>query len=287
MSFSELPPETLTEILEALAAIDLLTLLTSQAVCRRFHTTIQSILLFPSANANSDPAQLAIHPTLESRFYTLFNSDRCLNDPEGRNGIPDLGYDVLRPFQKLPWAQIASKRALYLRPEASWRHLRLTKGRHIITKLDLCKVLTAQRGTSMKYFQVDLPPSGLTMGVLYDLLLSPQATMYRATRRWRLLLGKHISSYDKWNLVAAKKRYPSERQLMTVFSDDQDRPHSAVILVQGLQTCTDSGISRPREEGTWYPETTGEIPDCFPWQGCALPRSGLPGMPGSRSQRRI
>lgn len=259
--------------------MDLSTLMTSQSVCRRFQTTILFVLSCPTAHANSDPDQLAIHPALTSRFYALFQFDRRhrLYNWEEMKRLPDFEVDS---FRTLPWAQTDSERVLYLRPEASWRHLRVTRGRHIITKLDLCKFRIMGLGVSqMQYFQVDLPSSGLTMGILYDLVLCLDATKYRRPRWWRLLPGRHLSSYDEWLLLKLKTRTPDMRRFMTIFPYDRDCPHSAVMMVQCLKHVMGPGFDdpSPRDKDTRYPETKDEIPGCFPWQGCAVPKSGLPG----------
>lgn len=269
MSLSKLPPETLTQILNTLAEVDLLTLMTSQAVCRQFRDIAQVILSRPTADADSNPAQLAIHPVLETKFSSLLDSNNCFEHDPNSKSRPHLKDDIDRPFQTLSWAQTDAKRAPYLRPEASWRRLRLTKGRHTITRLDLCKILTVYGGTSMKYFQLELPPSGLTMGILYDFLLSSKATFDSQTRRWRLLAGKHLISYDEWWKVRGRSSYPSENAIMEVFANNQDHPHSAVLLVEGLRGCTGPWGHKPREDGVWYPESIGkETLECFPWQGC-------------------
>lgn len=270
MSFSKLPPETLAQILNTLAEVDFLTLLTSQAVCRQFNAIIRSILSRPTAGADSNPAQLIINHVLEKKFPSLIDSNNCWeHDPDDKS-VPYLDDDIERPFQKLPWAQAEAKRAVYLRPEASWRQLRLTKGRHIITQLDLCKMLTVFGGTSMKYLEVELPPSGLTMGVLYDLLLSPDASLLSETRRWRILPGRHLRSYDEWNQIKLRHQYFSERYITTVFPYEQGRPHSAVLLIEGQRGCTGYPGFKPRNNDVWHPERIDEKTlECFPWQGCS------------------
>ncbi|KAI1337536.1 Alpha/Beta hydrolase protein [Xylariaceae sp. FL0016] len=67
-----------------------------------------------------------------------------------------------------------------------------------VTQLDVVKSEAASDGSRdrMEYWQLDLKGGFLTMGAMYDLLLSEDATFGTRTGQWRIFLGQRLRSFD-------------------------------------------------------------------------------------------
>ncbi|KAI0009999.1 hypothetical protein F4779DRAFT_579513 [Xylariaceae sp. FL0662B] len=269
MALLDLPPETVASIFGFLAEEDLPSLIVAQSVCRAFKATIEHI--FPKnlsrSSTQGDVGEINFHPLLMSKFGTLFDTNSCLPETDE---LRCLDNDITLPFRCLPWAITEATRAPYLYPEATWRQMSVTWGGPPITRLDLCSSMTVYGGTSMAYYQVELPPAGLTMGLLYDLLLSYRIIFNSSTRDWQLLLGKHLESYGDWQILSSQSTYPSPGAIRRLFADYNGTGQSAVLLVHSSRGCTGN---TPKDIGdAWRPKPIGAgKPVLHQWKGCRLP----------------
>ncbi|KAK8049516.1 hypothetical protein PG994_011246 [Apiospora phragmitis] len=274
-----LPTEILVQILQHVRHVDFRTFLFSQATSRIFRSIVQDMIV--SVHQSSSSAQQqekpCLHPFLQPRFAPLFNTTDAFTAEERAKNIYyylSLEGDCTLPFRRLPWAQSAAEREIYLRPEASWRHLPLLTGGNgggggPITQLEIVKNYATQTSDTVKYFQVELPGSSsslsattgqLTMGMFYDLLLSEKATYGWETGSWELHLGTRLRNID---LLYEYECY--------VYNDpdlvDLDAPHCAVLHVLGGSGC-DHEFAGVDWETCWRPQILGpKPPRCLPWQG--------------------
>ncbi|KAI0388121.1 hypothetical protein F5Y04DRAFT_18048 [Hypomontagnella monticulosa] len=225
----KLPNEILLAILEVLAAVDLQSLLTAQRTNRRLFALVQDVLYHTqnilAAHPEADTGEVKINPLWKTKFNGLFNTTDCFTKAEKRKqAFLTLNGDYTLPFRRLPWAQVESKCDAYFRPEASWRDISLTFGQAPITHLDVVKSYSAAEGDSVYYYQVDLPPSGMTMGLFYEVLLSDKATFGRETGSWELIVGRRLRSFDV--LSEYECFIPDDRDLV----DSGKEAHQAAIL---------------------------------------------------------
>ncbi|KAI1082902.1 hypothetical protein F5B20DRAFT_597144 [Whalleya microplaca] len=225
MALSDLAPETVATILEFLGEEDLSSLIIAQSVCKPFRTAIQRIFPHPrpkpTVHTQDGPTvEPAIHPLLWRKFHALFDTNSC--DGKLRGNVEQL-------FRSLPWAGTEASRAPFLRPAATWRPMSVTWGGPRITRVDVCKFHTAESRTSMSYYQLKLPDAGLTMGLLYDVLLKKRSP-FECSNSWRLLLGKRLGSYDEWLEVNRGDWYISDSAVDALLTDDRTG-HSAVLVV--------------------------------------------------------
>ncbi|KAF2968462.1 hypothetical protein GQX73_g5094 [Xylaria multiplex] len=207
----DLPNEALILILRFLGALDLQSTIRVQRVSRRFRDVIQGAVLHSSpgsrANSHSEVAfgssGAEINPLLRAKFNGLFDSADCFTAAErNRYWVLTLDGDATLPFRRLPWPS----RDAFLRPEASWRGLSPTFG------------------TS----RVELPDSGLSMGLLYDILLCEEALYGPDTGSWQLFFGKSLKSFDvlyRWGCFIIDE--PGESQLVC------QTPNAAILFVRG------------------------------------------------------
>ncbi|KAI5868196.1 hypothetical protein GGS23DRAFT_17122 [Durotheca rogersii] len=197
-SLMSLPNEILIEILQIVAATDFQALFVSQLTNRRLCALTRHIL----SNGQNPPSALdlgdreRIHPFLKSRFGPLLNTADCFTDEKKAHAFPTLNGDYTLPFCRLPWARTESRRSAYLRPEASWRNISLTFGHSPITHLDVVKSYSAPEGDFIQYYQADLEPPGLTMGHLFNALLSDPITHGCETDSWQLIAGRRLHNFD-------------------------------------------------------------------------------------------
>ncbi|KAI8961406.1 hypothetical protein F5Y11DRAFT_228928 [Daldinia sp. FL1419] len=298
MSLSSLPPESLSVVLEFLAEEDLISLILAQRVCKRFQATIDRILFqLPLRKARKGTGHIGVCPLLLNEFGQLFIHGK-------REFSSDEGWNTGIPFRRLPWAikrqvEGATVRAAamidspYLRPEASWRRISVTFGNGPgVRTVDVVKVLTVYGGTSMEYKQLDIPsPSAgvsevdssnaedgeegiLTMGLLYDLLASGEGHMGYVTTGWQFLPGSRLGSYNEWQKLRIKSRYPDVKRIKELFVKDDS---SAVLFVTGHRGCTTGARMRKKEiyeeDRVWEPVPLGGIPiKMRPWQSPARER---------------
>jgi len=187
-----------------------------------------------------------------------------------------------------------SRTAAFLRPEASWRSLSPTFGSsplfssssstsstagtssrgssNIIRRLDVVKDFDTETGCPVSYSQVALPPSGLTMEMLYDVLLCEEATYGHETGSWELLVGKALKNFDvlyRWGCFIIDE--PGESKLVA------EVPDAAILYVRGGEGCrggitgnnnnvTTTGLDG--EKKVWTPTRIGaKRPEFLPWQG--------------------
>jgi hypothetical protein len=249
-----------------------------------------------------------INPFLQKRFKGLFSSADCFTkDERARYWVLTLDGDYTLPFRRLPWVSDPapdmdpgiittstinesknmrdSRAAAFLRPDASWRTLSPTFGSsspfsscesprssNIIRRLDVVKDFDTETGCPVSYSQVALPPSGLTMEMLYDVLLCEEATYGRETGSWELLVGKALKSFDvlyRWGCFIIDE--PGESSLVAEVLD------AAILYVRGGEGCS-GGITRHHDnvaatgldgdKKVWTPRKIGaERPEFLPWQG--------------------
>ncbi|KAI0134072.1 hypothetical protein BJ170DRAFT_591064 [Xylariales sp. AK1849] len=197
----DLPTETLVSIVEFLLRVDLRALVTSQRTNRRFREVIHDVLFRPKAasirSSVTDEGPLELHPLWQADFRGLFRSTDCFAAEERQKSVYlTLDGDHVLPFRRLPWTQTDDSREAHLRPEASWRGLSLTAGQPPITHLGVVKSYSGEDEDFVEYSQVDLPPTGLTMGMFYDILLCDEGNYGHETGSWDLVLGRRLRSYD-------------------------------------------------------------------------------------------
>ncbi|KAI1354428.1 hypothetical protein F5Y01DRAFT_15814 [Xylaria sp. FL0043] len=269
----DLPTETLILILRFLGAIDLQSTLLAQRVSRRFRDVIQDVLLRGAASSSTDPqhypaevaGRMAINPLLQRKFNGLFDSSDCFTSLErARFWFLRLDGDATLPFRRLPWAAAAAgqpSRDVFLRPSASWRGLSPTFGVAPRTRfLDVVKSFEGDMQSPVAYFQVELPESGLTMELLYDILLCEEALYGSDTRSWQLIFGKRFESFDvlyRWRCFIIDE--PMDKELVG------EAPDAAILYVRGGYGCSETVLG----EHAWMPRRLVKSwkPKFFPWQG--------------------
>ncbi|KAI0385881.1 hypothetical protein F5Y04DRAFT_159118 [Hypomontagnella monticulosa] len=292
MSLSSLPPEILSHTLEFLPQENLASLITARQVCKRFQAAIDYILFHrASSAADSDDGIPVINPLFLRHFSNIFDragSVRVVEGSETRRAK-----DPGRPFRRLPWAagptvearvsQSKMQRSPFLRPEASWRRLSVTYGAGpAIRRVDVVKLFTTYGGRNVTYSQLEIPPLSenegsegvLTMGLLYDLMVSRQGGMTASTTGWKLLPGRRFRSFDTWLRARSQSRYPSLQRITDLFVEDAESRDSAVLFITAQRGCRSAPRKPDIDEGLeiWKPEAIGGIPVVLhQWQGCTLP----------------
>ncbi|KAI0147773.1 hypothetical protein GGR57DRAFT_475828 [Xylariaceae sp. FL1272] len=202
-----------------------------------------------------------INPLLQAKFKGLFDSGDCFTRAEhARYWILTLDGDPTLPFRRLPWAGDPVSREVFLRPEASWRQLSPTFGTSsAVRSLDVVRSFEGDGGSGVSYLQVDLPRAGLSMGLLYDILLSEETLYGYRTGSWKLLVGKSLKSFDvlyRWGCFIIDQ--PGESQLVS------ETPDAAILYVRGGEGCSATVL----DEREWAPQRLGSTrPKFLPWQG--------------------
>ncbi|KAK5636578.1 hypothetical protein RRF57_012290 [Xylaria bambusicola] len=263
----DLPAETLILILRLLGAMDLQTTILAQRVSRRFRDVIQdAVPRSPSPGATQYYSENArskgeINPFLQDKFNGLFNSADCFTEAECRRyRVLTLDGDATLPFPRLPWV-VGASRDVFLRPEASWRGLSPTFGVAPHTRyLDIVKNCENEFDSPVFYFQVELPESGLSMGLLYDILVCEETLYAHWTGSWQLLVGKSLKRFDvlyRWGCFIINE--PGESQLVSETAD------GAILLVRGGPPSRLPQLGRD----AWVPERLmkNAKPKFFPWRG--------------------
>ncbi|KAI3317531.1 hypothetical protein HD806DRAFT_514882 [Xylariaceae sp. AK1471] len=275
----DLPTETLILVLRFLSAIDLQSLILAQRVSRRFWGVIQDAILnnapVPRLQLHSkethEDSEAEINPLLLKKFKGLFNSADCFTAAErARYWVLTLDGDATLPFRRLPWAATSNpaRRDAFLRAEASWRELSPTFGTSspVMRSLDVVKSFDSDTGSPVSYFQVELPPSGLSIELLYDILLCEEALYGPDTGSWELLVGKSLKSFDvlyRWGCFIIDE--PGESQLVRETAD------AAILYVRGGEGCSETVLDA-RE---WRPRCLGTSrPKFLPWQGPLMDPEG-------------
>ncbi|KAI1298676.1 hypothetical protein F5Y03DRAFT_260753 [Xylaria venustula] len=269
VALRHLPNETLILILRFLGAIDLQSAILAQHVSRRFRDVLQDAVLYgsfpdsPLDSRYSGSSRGDVNPFLQSRFTGLFNSADCFTAVErARFWILTLDGDATLPFRRLPWAtRRSSSRDAFLRPEASWRGLSPTFGTGPRTRrLDVVKGFEGGTASPVAYSQVELPETGLDMGLLYDLLLCEETLYGPDTGSWQLLFGKSLKSFDvlyRWGCFIIDE--PGESQLVS------ETPDAAILFVRGGDGCSETALGWDE----WVPQrlVKSREPKFLPWQG--------------------
>ncbi|KAI0972874.1 hypothetical protein F4678DRAFT_427211 [Xylaria arbuscula] len=269
VALRDLPNETLILILRFLGAIDLQSAILAQRVSRRFRDVLQdAVLRSESADSLSDfcysgSSRGDVNSFLQSRFTGLFSSADCFTAVErARYWVLTLDGDATLPFRRLPWATgVLSSRDAFLRPEASWRGLSPTFGTGPRTRrLDVVKSFESDTASPVAYFQVELPESGLNMGLLYDILLCEEALYGTDTGSWQLLFGKSLKSFDvlyRWGCFIIDE--PGESQLVS------ETPDAAILFVRGGDGCSETAL----DQDEWVPQrlVKSREPKFLAWQG--------------------
>ncbi|KAI0539368.1 hypothetical protein GGR58DRAFT_237792 [Xylaria digitata] len=265
-ALQHLPNEALVLILRFLGAMDLQSTIRAQSVSRRFRDVIQGAVLRSAlgsrANADSKVALGSsggeINPFLRAKFKGLFNSADCF--PEAtRFWGETLDGDATLPFRQLPWPS----RDAFLRPEASWRGLSPTFGMSPPTRrLDVVKTFESDPRNPVEYFQVELPDSGLSMGLLYDILLCEEALYGSCTGDWKLLFGMGLDSFDflyRWGcFVIDDDDEPGESEFVC------QTPDAAILFVFDIRGSGEVVLDMDE----WMPQRLmSSRPKFLPWQG--------------------
>ncbi|KAI0172225.1 hypothetical protein GGR52DRAFT_459594 [Hypoxylon sp. FL1284] len=264
-SLSRLPNEILIAILEELAAVDLQSLIASQRASKRFQALVQDVLYNvqnkSAATREEDDnfEEMRIHPLWKSNFKGLFNTAECFTASEKkRRPFLTLDGDYMLPFRRLPWARSPSEYTAYTRPEASWHDISLTFGRAPITHLDVVKSYSSPIGDTVDYYQVDLEPSGLTMGLFFDILLCDKATYGIETGSWELILGRRLRSYD---ILSEYECFISDDRDLVEFG--KEARQAAVLYVRGGPV---NRMSVPEGNDSWIASSRAKH-RLLPWQG--------------------
>ncbi|KAI1862654.1 hypothetical protein JX265_006975 [Neoarthrinium moseri] len=271
-SINDLPTETLVLILEYLYLTDLQTFITSQRVARRFRSVTQDILARPPfVDLQSPPGRPMIEPLLESKFRSLFKATDCFTAEERQTMVwPTLNGDHTLPFRRLPWAGSARSRAAYLRPDASWRRLgTATAGRPPITHLAVVRGYQSSEDDVVEYHSVALPaPGSLTMGLLYDVLLSDGAghntdqcgDFGDETGDWQLLPGRRLRDHD---LLQEYECFVLEDPELV--DDGPGAAQCAILYVQGAAIDDIKESVRAEDGDEWQPSMIGSRPRFLSW----------------------
>jgi hypothetical protein len=186
--------------------------------------------------------QVAINAAIGERLASILDSAKT------RRYFPDCPGSA---FRKLPWAKDQDTRAPYIRQQASWRGVSVTWGSLPITNLEIINMRTAFISTSLNYFDVDVPASGLTFGACYSLLLSEHCHN-GGVARWNLIIGKRLGAYDDLYALSREGSFINENQAMDVLVSDEHATQAAVLLV----SCTVGPVHPPKIhcEGQWCHE---------------------------------
>ncbi|CAJ2513172.1 Uu.00g012910.m01.CDS01 [Anthostomella pinea] len=264
-SLPNLPNEILIAILERLANTDLQSLISSQRTSSRFHALARDILFNTQGHHLNAPAPSSFPGFLKARFGYILNTAACFTEAEKKTRIfyLSLNGDSTRPFRRFPWARDRDTRAAYLRPDASWRALSPTFGTAPITHLDVVRSYACdfEGADVVSYAQADLPPSGLTLGMLWDMLLSDGGTFGSDTGSWEVQLGRRLRSFDTlWEFQC----FITDNEALVVRGDEA--AEAAILYVRGSQDSVTPPL-RCDEDG-WIPGRIGECPPrLLPWQG--------------------
>jgi hypothetical protein len=265
-----IPTEILYAILQYLYLIDLHSLILSQRTNRCFRDIGQEIIsrqledpkksLLSEEGQNSPPT---LNPLLRRKFLPLFNGTDCFTAEERKHIIYlTLAGDNTLPFKRLAWARDRKLREAYLRPEASWRDLGVARpGQQPITRLEVIRSYTSDEGDEAAYGRLTLaPPDGaLTMGALYDALLSDRVHFGRETGDWELLPGRRLRDH------ALLLEYEC------FIADDPDlvdggpaARHCAILYVQGAALDEEPRLWPAAHE--WTPAPAGEPIRMLSWE---------------------
>jgi hypothetical protein len=255
-SIREIPIEILTSIFEYLGATDLISLLVSQRVCRQFRSVSQHALQRLVAATE----KVASNTTIQERFSSILDYSTS-NIHSYHSDCPESA------FRKLPWAQDAHTRAPCICPDSSWRSLSVTWGSLPITHLEIIKMCTIFGPTRLDHYYVDVPASGLTLGAVYDLILSSEC--YESdTAKWELMVGKWLTVYDDFHQLrvnGSDSDIPKD-DVMEILVADGQASRAAVLFIEGFRDCT--GPDYTRHSDQWAPKIMGqETLKCLRWQG--------------------
>ncbi|KAI1807557.1 hypothetical protein F4811DRAFT_443214 [Daldinia bambusicola] len=261
----DLPNEILISIFDIVSVIDLQSAILLQLINRRLHALVKDILFDTQKISNrnggdGDAEGTKINPFWRTKFKTLINTSDCFTDAERtRMAYLTLDGDYTLPFRRLPWAQTESERDAYLRPGATWREISLTFGRAPIIHLDVVKSFFAQGGDVVDYYQVDLPPSGMTMGLFYDVLLSDKATYGHETGSWELIVGRRLRSFD---VLSEYECFISDDRDLVDFG--KEARQAAILYVRGAPVSRKSTPETVKDSWVLNSKTDRRL---LPWQG--------------------
>lgn len=234
----ELPVEILRLALSHLADSDIRSFLASRSTCKTFETNIKDILELDYSDHG-----LSIHALLVSYFYALLDSST----------VKPIRYlqslDNLAPIRALPWTSSPETREKWLRREASWRRLPLASATGaIVRQLQVvsiwryhdevdqvrgCNVMfplwTLGEGEGLENDDQALPggecyfpPHGVTIGWLYDLIVSEGESMGGG---WELHFGTKIGDPAEFvemsRLLSSENRTGSEDEIKSMFKEDK------------------------------------------------------------------
>jgi hypothetical protein len=238
-----------------------------------------------SAAASLQP--LRTNPLLHGHFDLLIQgpASACLEADERAVSVwPTLNGDTALPFRRLPWAGDQALRGRFLATgeRASWRGLSVTAG-GVITRLEMVRSYQTEASDEVECRVVDLdlaaaggPPSSLdstgplrpedelpgylTMGLLYDLLLSRGTHFGRETGDWELFLGMRLRSHALLHEYGCF--IPGDDEL--VDCDALTARDCAILYVQGATM--DEEEEEEEEEEFWDEERETYVPWDHHWE---------------------
>ncbi|ETS81586.1 hypothetical protein PFICI_06588 [Pestalotiopsis fici W106-1] len=268
---SDLPAELFDAILEHLYIVDLWTLLLSQSTSRRFRRVVQLILSrsnLPYTEQVTDEDEddddddgssywcsYDINVMLWRNFNYIFRPTSCftVEEIEQQNNyyLTIVGNRALS-FQRLRWVKEDHSRQAYLRPEASWRHLTIARPcqKKPFTRLEIIRSYTSdEHGDEVEYLRLDLLDQGiLTMGLLYDTLLSDMVHFGNNTGGWVLHRGVRLRNYDL--LLEYECFVINDDELLDLGPDSQQ---CAILHIEGAAVEADTEVESWTVNHDWTP----------------------------------
>ncbi|KAI0155037.1 hypothetical protein GGR57DRAFT_104062 [Xylariaceae sp. FL1272] len=328
---NDLPAEILIQILQEVSVKDLQCVILGQRVSRRFRDVIHHAVLYHQSPAMVEIRQTEVsldqtqrewvHFFLRKNFGALLmvgevslNNHTTLPDTHDHDGRlayrgtqwdltlkrlqRELRGDVALQFRRLPWVTLRQTRDVFLHPDASWRNLSptLVRGPRI-SKLDVIWQSHAPwlGRNFVCYAQVEIPASGLTLELLYNILWSEelhtggygQTPEYGVTMEWQFLFGKSIRNFDEIRRLGLHHSlgsylFPDAEHYRSAFleynvqqkwcGDDwtytlKHEADAAILYLEG----GDVEPSYPRTgpgDYEWTPSHLGTEPVFRYWQGC-------------------
>ena len=268
---SQIPIETLTNILQWLGRTDLQTLLLAERVCTQWRDIIretaevQRILYFrptlvesgevgdgkavddEDEEDNQSDAD-AYNPLLYKKFSSILDTSTYVRDEKSRLS----GSSENLFFTSLPWASDESSRAKVLHKTSSWRRMLIS--RYAIKELYIVHRKSSQSGIFYCAYKLDYTTlnkhGAMNMGDYYDLLLSGVLDDFS---HWLLqpgrvfILPETLRSSGDWHDSESHTALAPYYWLNPHLASSR----RAAVLMSGVNTQCDMG--GPAGEGSWSP----------------------------------
>ncbi|KAI1266102.1 hypothetical protein F5Y18DRAFT_37175 [Xylariaceae sp. FL1019] len=331
-NLDDLPTEIFIQVLQDVSVKDLQCIILGQRVNRRFRDVIHDTVLYHQSpvgveignkRVSLDQTQTEwIDLFLRKHFGALFAvgevsvysyasflpSTNGYTEGLTYSGIHtnltsrviqrELRGDVALQFRRLPWVSLRQTRDVFLRSDASWRNLSptLMRGPRISVLDVVWQAHAPWLGRNfVSYAQVEVPASGLTLELLYNILWSEelhtgghgQTPEYGVTMGWQFLFGKSIRNFDEIRRLGLHHSlgsyfFPDTERYRSAFLDHNVRQKwcgddwtytlkheadAAILYLEG----GDVEPSYPRTgpgDYEWTPSHLGTEPVFRYWQGC-------------------